>query len=1026
MAEVEKIDYSPDELEEIDRIVKVVTGYVSPAEQDAYIAPGGYQPPTDDLPSADDFVETFPAQSDDELDEYYDTSEDDAEGGPGYIYEESSEIPEDEVEDISDLIQEIETSETSEPDEDFLEDITEDFTAEEPQDFEPEEASSLPEDFDFTSDDVLEEPAAPEAVTDEAAFGDLDSLTSEEPVALDEMDIADSELIGGDIPDSDLSFEEEGGDEATPVSEDDGLSDVDLSGIPDALEDDFPASSGLPEIPVAEVPQMPPETSAFDDLDLESMSAELPGGSDEDDGEELEIEPLDDHLPLSSSSRKEEAASSGSGDGLELSEKDLKKLKKALILFNPGLRSAVKDAIVHDQITESEIRELADMIIDGRPEDAVRKYLEDRTGKKIRLTDERAAAKRVIHSRPEYSREGRLRQKRLLKGAKIFGIAAVSGFIITVLGYHYVYKPYMAKSKIDEGVEYILRDGDYAAKSEDYKNAERLAVEVEENYARNYLYGFNSYGKAYFTKKEYGRAVSKLNAALSIDPACTETLNNLGRFYSRVPSQFYSSNIRDFLSRYYPAAKIREMGATVPSQLDVAIDFYKRSLVIEPENVSAMLGIGNAYFYQGQYLKAKKYYEDIIKVDPDSVVGYSGLLNLYIERDAYDLTASTHAEINAKEILEDMPSPLLAKLANYYLTKRRTDSFNARVDHGVVSPRIINENDNTYPAVENVLAALRKRDSGYPPLNLVSARLAGLRNNRKAMERFLEKAIDASPNYFDALHLMGKHYFRANQPVKSYDYLNRAIQSLSNPPEFTYEDFYRRTEEPGETYAVMGDIFYYYFDKVKFRFGSLEDEITDRELEKLANYNVAREKYEKSLAEGYSSPELHYNLGRVYYLNRLYSKSLEQWLNLYEDFVEHPELMFALGNAFYHMGNYDAARGEYLKMINVLEYEAESIGLVELGSNKHNRVFGALSSAYNNLGAVYFLQNDESKSSISYWKSIQYAKKLEMENEFARVNLARTMNRPDRPDPITDENVPYSIQAYKVEFREAVMKAMSE
>ena len=35
--------------------------------------------------------------------------------------------------------------------------------------------------------------------------------------------------------------------------------------------------------------------------------------------------------------------------------------------------------------------------------------------------------------------------------------------------------------------------------------------------------------------------------------------------------------------------------------------------------------------------------------------------------------------------------------------------------------------------------------------------------------------------------------------------------------------------------------------------------------------------------------------------------------------------MFSLGNAFYHLGNYEASKGEYLKLANVLELEADGI-----------------------------------------------------------------------------------------------------
>jgi hypothetical protein len=42
-------------------------------------------------------------------------------------------------------------------------------------------------------------------------------------------------------------------------------------------------------------------------------------------------------------------------------------------------------------------------------------------------------------------------------------------------------------------------------------------------------------------------------------------------------------------------------------------------------------------FIRDNNLKAKKYYEDILRVNPKSIAGYSGLLNLYIERNAFPM-----------------------------------------------------------------------------------------------------------------------------------------------------------------------------------------------------------------------------------------------------------------------------------------------------------------------------------------------------------------------------------------------------
>ena len=184
--------------------------------------------------------------------------------------------------------------------------------------------------------------------------------------------------------------------------------------------------------------------------------------------------------------------------------------------------------------------------------------------------------------------------------------------------------------------------------------------------------------------------------------------------------------------------------------------------------------------------------------------------------------------------------------------------------------------------------------------------------------------------------------YDTKEPVQAYKYLNSAIKAHRNQPDFTRDEFYYETENIGNTYALLGNIFYYFFDKIKYRFGDLEDEEIGNELDKLSNFNIARDKYEKAIREGYESSEVHYNLGRIYYMNKEYNKSLKQWLHLYEDFVEHPELMFSLGNSFYHIGNFGASKGEYLKIISVFEFEADKINVILPGDTRHIKIFQTL------------------------------------------------------------------------------------
>lgn len=225
---------------------------------------------------------------------------------------------------------------------------------------------------------------------------------------------------------------------------------------------------------------------------------------------------------------------------------------------------------------------------------------------------------------------------------------------------------------------------------------------------------------------------------------------------------------------------------------------------------------------------------------------------------------------------------------------------------------------------------------------------------------------------------------------------------------------YRETESIGKTNFYLANIFYYYFDKIKTREGALDDEMPDNEREKMENYTTAQSYYEKAYNNGFNSPELNYNLGRVYYLKGQNTFALERWLQLYDDFIQSPELMLSLGNAFYKNGNYDAAKGEFLKMLYVMEYEADKNSSPDFSKKANVKLFQSLATGYNNLGAVYQQLGEYDKRDLAYWKAIEYSQRMGKESEYGRTNLAKSHRN---AEPIIDDSIPFSIAYYMEDWR---------
>ncbi|HNX23407.1 MAG TPA: tetratricopeptide repeat protein [Spirochaetota bacterium] len=1031
-----EINYTPEELSEINRIINVITEADTPHEQEVVTKPYVKPPLKAEAETVSHDIEDIDSNMPSDLDLDFEESKPEGKGGPGIaelsdedlFHEDAREIGDEDIEDITGSISDFETEPGSEPEEilplsdsdlSFIDEPSEEAKIE--NEFEDLYAEEIPSEKTKKSPDTF-------SLETEENFDipDLDEISLSESAEIQEAekeDIPDIDLSDLDMPeekgkdysetepadeisDSYADFEEPASapesSEPAMLDEIEAFSDdfADIDSIPDAFEETAAAKNNVK-----------PEKFSDDFID-----------ENHDEEETLKIEPLDDDI-IDHSEHYETPDTDkvrGSSPEMELSSKDMARLKKAIILFNPAVRQAIRETVINDLIPPADMKKLVDMIITGKSEDSIHRFLEKKLKTRIELVDETSPRRRVITSRPEYSLEGRERQKKLLKATGIFGVSMIAAFFITILSYQYVYKPYMAKKLISQGVALIINSslpGERFNRKNSYDEAERLFREVDEEYIKDYLYGYNEYARAYLSNKDYAESLEKLNKAYTLDKTHIDTLNNLGYFYAKTTNEYFES-LKPNIQKWYFADKKEMQG--INTALDLSITFYRRALLVDSENIGALVGIGNAYFYQGQYLKAKKYYEDILRVDPDSVAGYSGLLNLYIERDSFPLTATIHAELREKDMLAELPSPLLSKLAGYYLDKRAKGDSNVRIDYGVTSPRLIDSSDNTDPAIMEVLHALNDRDPDYPQLHIQFARFHLARQNLMEMERYLDKALALAPKYYSALHLKGEYYYQTKEPVKAYKYLKEALDNYGSQPEFTREEFYKETENPGKTNMYLGNIFYYFFDKVKSREGALDDEIADNEIEKMENYSFAQKFYTDALNFNYTSSELYYNMGRIHYLKGEYSLALNLWLHLYDDFVKSPELMLSLGNAFYNSGNgagpgnYEAAKGEYLKLISVMEYEADKIRTVDLSKVSHVKLFQTLSSAYNNLGAVYQNTGEHQKRDLAYWKAIDYGQKMNQENEYARVNLARS-NRD--AEPLLDKWIPFSIDIYREDMR---------
>ena len=240
--------------------------------------------------------------------------------------------------------------------------------------------------------------------------------------------------LDGDVPDIDIGgivSDNEFDDSNLDVP---AMDDSIGAGADTSAGENFAESGDMSTAPESSIDEIPDDLGAIEPLD-DNIAG----------GDSFDIEPLDDiDVEVQQQAAVQEDVSEN--ETVELSENQIRKLKKAILIFNPALRNAIKDTVINDYLPSNETRELVDMILSGKSEDSIHDFLEKKLKTKIEYIDESGTdGRKVLSSRAEYTREGRERQKKLLKVTGVFGGAAIITFIMAILGYFLIYKTIKSK-----------------------------------------------------------------------------------------------------------------------------------------------------------------------------------------------------------------------------------------------------------------------------------------------------------------------------------------------------------------------------------------------------------------------------------------------------------------------------------------------------------------------------------------------------------------------------------------------------
>ncbi len=667
--------------------------------------------------------------------------------------------------------------------------------------------------------------------------------------------------------------------------------------------------------------------------------------------------------------------------GLLINDSDLEKVKQNLRSYSFGVRSSAKKIIIEELISPQEIEELISLVLHQAPEKQVKRFIE----KKLRIKIDSLTAetgRKVIGSKKEYSLDGLRRKQRMVLYTRYAAALFIVGLLIGMISYRFVYKPLKAQSLFDKGTTLILKPGNEAVdKPKDYQKAEEYFQEGLE-YSPEDIEAYNQFALAYLEKKKFDTAKAKLMAAQQLNQKNrnydAETLYNLGLYHieSKSPRKL-------------------ESDTQTLSWSKAARDYFRKANR-SGKNLKAIEGIGRTYLLENDFGKAETYFKKILAEDPKNIIGHASLLNLYIDLDKLMDTMIVHRTIRDLKLEKNLNPYLRAKLGGYYLSQKDVRiRFNIQSDEK-------DQQDTLRPIAQDVLFSLSKDYPKFAEGRYQLARFFRELKSYKRAFRQLEEAVQLDPHHFRAHTMIASMLLERNEINEAYNHLRQALEAY-NTRKSTINNPYHPKENIGETYSLLGHLFYYHPNQIS-RKTALDTMSEDKQNE---NLNLAVQYYKAAEKAGFTSPEQDYNFGRSLYLEGNYEGSLDKWLRLQGQLYTNPHLLFGLGNSFYRLGKLEAAQGEYKKLIDDYELQASTIPRVNSDDDYHRALYTLLSSAHNNLGIIYQKKNQEKEALTHFWKAIETSMQLNKENVHARLNLNRAIRSTKvLEEPVLDDNLP--------------------
>ncbi|MFW6229321.1 MAG: hypothetical protein ACOC2V_07650, partial [Alkalispirochaeta sp.] len=184
----------------------------------------------------------------------------------------------------------------------------------------------------------------------------------------------------------------------------------------------------------------------------------------------------------------------------------------------------------------------------------------------------------------------------------------------------------------------------------------------------------------------------------------------------------------------------------------------------------------------------------------------------------------------------------------------------------------------------------------------------------------------------DAYIRSGEYWHTRDQILRAQEEYNNALELYETNKESA---FLPADPDLARVYAHVGDIHYY----------------EGRE------YDLARQRYEQAVADGYLTDELNYKLGFIYYRDGRYDRANELFYDIGSEnpFDGERNVIYARANTLYHRGNYVAAEALYEDLLDTIQAERSRIRTLLVDEDTtHRSLVEYLVKVRNNLGVTRY------------------------------------------------------------------------